>query len=323
MSALVTGATGFIGSHLVPRLLEKGCKVRCLVREASALEKLDGLDVEFFPGNLSDPRSLGRAVRGVDYVFHLAGLTKTRKSHEFYDVNARGTENLVEAAVRENPGLKKFVYVSSHAAAGPSFNGGPLTEEKEPHPVSDYGRSKLMGEKAVLGRSNILPVVILRPTAVYGPGDRDLYLFFKAIKKGIFPYWGAGRYSLLYVEDLVEGIIAAAEAAPGKSAGKVFFLSDGNVYTNNEIAETIAAALSAHPLKLPLPRFLLSAAAAFSAIAGKDSGIINRDKLREMGFPNWCCDPGRAVREIGFLPKITLKEGAKWTVNWYRIHQWL
>ena len=323
MDALVTGATGFIGSHLVPRLLERGYKVRCLVRQASSLEKLEGLDVEFFPGNLGDPASLGRAVRGVDYVFHLAGLTKTGKSREFYDINACGTENLVEAAVAENPGLRKFVYLSSHAAAGPSLNGGLLTEEKEPQPVSHYGRSKLMGEKAVLGRSSRIPVVVLRPTSVYGPGDRDVYLLFKAIKKGIFPYWGAGRYSLLYVEDLAEGIIAAAEAGADKSDGKVFFLSDGNVYTNSEIAETIADALSAHPLKLPLPRFLLYAAALFSALAGKDSGIINLDKLREMGFPNWCCDPGRAIREIGFLPKITLKEGAKWTVNWYRIRQWL
>ncbi len=314
----------------MPKLLERGYKVRCLVRGASALEKLDGLDVEFFPGDLSDSKSLGRAVRGMDYVFHLAGLTKTGKSRQFYDVNARGTENLVGAVLKENPGVKKFVYLSSHAAAGPSFNGGLLTEEKEPHPVSHYGRSKLMGEKAVLDAGGRIPVVVLRPTAVYGPGDRDLYLFFKAIKKGIFPYWGAGRYSLLYVEDLVEGIIKAAEAAPA-AQGKVFFLSDGNIYTNREIAEAIAGALSEKggpgkkrgPLKLPLPRFLLSAAAAFSALAGKDSGIINRDKLREMGFPNWCCDPGRAVREIGFLPKITLKEGAKWTVNWYRIHQWL
>ncbi len=330
MSALVTGATGFIGSHLVPNLLEKGYKVRCLVRGTSALAKLDGLDVELFPGDLSDCRSLGRAVRGVDYVFHLAGLTKTAKSHEFYDVNARGTENLVEAAARENPGIRKFVYLSSHAAAGPSLNGLALTEEKEPHPVSHYGKSKLMGERAVLERSGPMPAVVLRPTAVYGPGDRDLYLFFKAIKKGVFPYWGACRYSLLYVEDLVQGIIAAAEAP--EDAGKVFFLSDGNIYTNEEIAEAIAGAFSDNRaekkeklkiLKLPMPRLFLLIAATFSALAGKDSGIINKDKLREMGFPNWCCDPGRAIREIGFVPKITLKEGAKWTADWYRIHQWL
>ncbi len=321
MSALVTGATGFIGGHLVPKLLEKGYKVRCLVRGTSALAKLDGLDVEFFPGDLSDPGSLRKAVRGVDYVFHLAGLTKTNKNQEFYDVNFRGTENLAEAAAKENPGLKKFVYLSSHAAAGPSFNGGALTEEKEPHPVSHYGKSKLLGEKAVLGRAGLMPVVVLRPTAVYGPGDRDFYLFFKAINKGIFPYWGACRYSLLYVGDLVQGIIAAAEAP--QAAGRVFFLSDGNIYTNSEIARTIAGALHSRLLKLPMPRFFLLIAATFSALAGKDSGIINKDKLREMGFPNWCCDPGRAKREIGFLPKITLKEGAKWTAEWYRIHQWL
>ena len=330
MSALVTGATGFIGRHLVPKLLESGQKVRCLVRGPSALHKLDGLDVEFVPGDLSDPLSLSRAVSGVEYIFHLAGLTKTNRSHEYYDVNARGTENLANAAAREGRGIKRFVFISSHAAAGPSLNGDPITEEQEPNPVSHYGKSKLLGEKAVLGRSGQMPVVVLRPTSVYGPGDKDLFLFFKAIKKGIFPYWGACRYSLLFVEDLVQGIMAAAGAPEDKSAGKVFFLSDGNVYTNGEIAAAIAEAFrekggpnGKKPLKIPLPRFLFPAAAFFSALAGKDSGIINKDKLREMGFPDWCCDPGRAMREIGFLPKITLKEGVKWTADWYRIHQWL
>ncbi len=330
MIALVTGATGFIGSHLLPKLLENGHKVRCLARSGAARQKLSGLPVEVCMGDLSDPASLAKAVRGADIIFHLAGLTKTNRENEFYDVNARGTRNLAQAAVRETPELKKFIYLSSLSAAGPVLKGmPPLTEDIPPHPVSHYGKSKLMGEEAVLEIAAQAPVTILRPTAVYGPGDRDFYLFFKMIKKGLFFYWGEGRYSLIYVEDLVSAMMAAAgqTGAKGSRNAGVYFLSDGNIYTNTEIAAAIARAMPwakrERPLKVPLPRFLLPAAAVFSGIGRQDSGIINRDKIREMGFKDWCCDADRARREIGFEPKITLKEGVKWTADWYKIHQWL
>ncbi|MDA8091856.1 MAG: NAD-dependent epimerase/dehydratase family protein [Nitrospiraceae bacterium] len=330
MRALVTGATGFIGSHLVPKLLKDGYKVRCLTRKASSLEKVSGLPVELYTGDLSDPGSLVEAVRGVDYIFHLAGLTKTNEDREFYDVNARGTRNLVETAARENPGLKKFIYLSSLAAAGPVLEDlTPLTEEVLPHPVSHYGKSKLLGEKAVSEAAGKFPVIIMRPTAVYGPGDRDFYLLFKMIKKGIFLYWGMSHYSLIYVEDLVRAIAAAATAGMecGKEKSKIYFLSDGNIYSNLEIAAAIAQAMPwakrEKPVRIPVPRFLLPVAAAFSGIGGRDSGIINRDKLREMRFKNWCCSAERARSEIGFEPLITLKEGVKWTADWYRSHQWI
>ncbi|MDA8085572.1 MAG: NAD(P)-dependent oxidoreductase [Nitrospiraceae bacterium] len=330
MSALVTGATGFIGSHLLPKLLENGYKVRCLTRSGAARQKLSGLPVEFCIGDLSDPASLEKAVRGVDYVFHLAGLTKTDKEHEFYDVNARGTKNLAQAVARENPGLKKFIYLSSLSAAGPVLDGmPPLTEDIPPHPVSHYGKSKLQGEEAVLEIAGRVPVTILRPTAVYGPGDKDFYLLFKMIKKGLFLYWGEGSYSLIYVQDLVDAIVKAA-GIPGQKGSQqagIYFLSDGNIYTITEIAGSIAGAMPwakrEKPFRVPVPRFLLPMAAVFCGIGGRDSGIINRDKIREMGFKDWCCDADRARREIGFEPKITLKEGVKWTADWYRIHQWL
>ncbi len=330
MIALVTGATGFIGSHLLPKLLENGHKVRCLARSGPARQKLSGLPVEVCTGDLSDPASLAKAVRGADCVFHLAGLTKTHIESEFYEVNARGTRNLAQAAARENPELKKFIYLSSLSAAGPVLEGmPPLTEDIPPHPVSHYGKSKLMGEEAVLEIAGQVPVTILRPTAVYGPGDRDFYLFFKTIEKGLFFYWGEGRYSLIYVEDLVRAIMEAAgrPGAKGSRNAGIYFLSDGNIYTNTEIAAAIARAMPwakrEKPLKVPLPRFLLPMAAVFSGIGRRDSGIINRDKIREMGFKDWCCDADRARRELGFEPKITLKEGVKWTADWYRIHQWL
>ncbi len=314
----------------MPKLLKSGYKVRCLTRSASAGERLSGLPVELCVGDLSDTASLAKAVRGVDCVFHLAGLTKTNKEHEFYDVNARGTGNLAQAVARENPGLKKFIYLSSLSAAGPMLDRmPPLTEDIPPHPVSHYGKSKLMGEKAVLELAVQVPVTILRPTAVYGPGDRDFYLFFKMIKSGLFFYWGECRYSLIYVEDLVSAIMAAAGLPGGKGSQQagIYFLSDGNIYTNTEIASSIAQAMPwakrEKPLRIPLPRFFLPLAAVFYGIGGRNSGIINRDKIREMGFKDWCCNADRARREIGFEPKITLKEGVKWTADWYRIHQWL
>lgn len=321
MRALVTGATGFVGSHLAAELVNRGFEVTCLIRKSSPLEWLEGLDVKFAAGDCCDPASLNDAIKDAEYVFHLAGLTKAKDERDFYRVNAEGTKYLLSACL-ESDALKKFVLVSSQAAGGPSMEGRPVIEEDPANPVSHYGKSKLMAEEAALASAaKGLPVVIMRPSAVYGPRDRDFFLLFKYIKKGLFPFWGESRYSLIYVDDLSRGLIMAAISP--KKDGEIFYLSDSKVYTNTEIASVLGEIFSRKPVMIPIPRFVLPVAAGISGLLKRDSHIVNKDKLTEIGYKDWTCDPSKAGRELGFSAKIKLREGIKWTADWYRIHQWL
>jgi len=320
MKALVTGATGFIGSHLCEELVRRGYQVTCLVREKSNLKWIENIDLKLIIGDCKDIESLSLPVSDNDYVFHLAGLTKACSRNEFFCANTAGTENLIKAVAKKNPKIKRFVYLSSLAAAGPSSNGSPLSEGSEPRPVSSYGRSKLEGEKAVLKYKDAVPITILRPSAVYGPRDRDFFIFFKMLKNGVFPYWGKCYYSLLYVDDLVQGIILAAESK--KAEGGMYFLADSKVYTNDEIVNAISSALGTSAIRLRVPRFIMPLF-AYIGERIKGPGIINRDKMNELIHSHWLCDNKKAKEELGFIPKVGIKEGMKWTADWYRIHRWL
>jgi len=320
MKALVTGATGFIGSHLCEELIRRGYEVTCLSRNTSNLNWIENLDFRLVKGDCTLAESLLDAVGGFDYIFHLAGLTKARSHDEFFCMNAKGTENLIKAIAERNPKVTRFVYLSSLAAAGPSKDGNPLREDSPPSPVSNYGRSKLEGETAVLRYGDSMPVTILRPPAVYGPRDKDFLVFFKMIKKGIFPNWGKCYYSLLYVDDLIQGIIASAENK--RAEGKIYFLSDSKVYTDEEIATEISSVLDVKVTRLRVPKFVMPFLAFLGEKIG-ERGIINRDKMKELRYSHWICDAKKAREEIGFLPKVGLKEGIKWTADWYTIHRWL
>ena len=324
MKALITGATGFIGSHLAAELFKRGYEVTCLVRATSDLKWLDGLDIKLVEGNCSDKDSLYSCIRGQDYIFHLAGLIKSACSENFYSVNAKGTENLIEAVVRNNPGIKRFIYLSSLSAFGPGGNLDPAEINCNPHPVSDYGKSKLRGEESVLKHSSRIPVSILRPAVVYGPRDKGFVLFFKMIKKGVMPYWGNGHTSLVYIDDLIEAIILSTEN--DKAAGKSYFISDGMAYSNNEIIGEIASALNVKLFMIKLPKPVLQIigflGSGISKITGK-STMINSDKVKELTYTDWVCDITEAENDLCFKPKVMLKEGIKWTADWYRIHKWI
>lgn len=324
MKALITGATGFIGSHLVEKLLKKGYEITCLTRKVTSTGWLEGLDIKFIEGNCSNKNSLDNYVNGYDYIFHLSGLKKTNSRDDFYSVNTRGTENIINAIVKKNPNIKRFVYLSSLAAFGPKVNDSMPTEEQEPHPVSDYGNSKLNGENAILKYSDIIPISILRPSVVYGPRDREIFLLFKLIKRGFLPFWGDGYTSLMYVDDLIDAIILTVENEI--SIGKTYFISDGVIYSNEDIIKEIASVLHVRPLKIKLPRRILPTIGFFgeriSKIMGKDT-MINRDKIKELMYSDWVCDITKAKNDLCFQPKVGIKEGIKWTADWYRIHKWL
>jgi nucleoside-diphosphate-sugar epimerase len=324
MRALITGATGFIGSHLAEDLLKRGYEVTCLVRRTSNLQWLEGLDVRLNEGDCSDKDSLQDCVKNQDYILHLAGLIKSNCKEDFYSINTKGTENIIEAVRQYNPEIKRFVHLSSLSAFGPKTRNELPNEGCAPNPVSDYGKSKLKSETIVLKYSNILPVTILRPAVVYGPRDRGFFLLFKLIKKGFLPYWGNGHTSLVYVDDLIKAILLTVEQE--NAIGKIFFISDGIVYSNNEIIEEIASALNVKCLRIRLPRALLPVISFFceriSKIMGKTT-MINSDKIKEVMYADWVCDITKARSELGFEPKVGIKQGIKWTADWYKIHRWL
>ncbi len=319
MKALITGGTGFIGSHLAEALLKEGFEVYCLVRDPLNKRWLEGVNVRIIQGDCCDRSSL-EGIRDFDYIFHLAGLTRASSWNEFYRVNVTGTENIVDVAVKNNPDLKRFVHLSSLAAAGPSEDGKPRTETSPPRPVSAYGKSKLMSEEVVLRYRDRLPFTIIRPTAVYGPRDRDFYLFFKMINAGILPYFGRAYYSLIYVEDLVKGIILAA--TKDVAVGNTYFLADGEISTSDEITCAISESLEKKPLKVYIPRSVMPLIGRVASRIAKNS-IINSDKIIELRYRHWICDISKAQKELGYIPKVNMREGMRWTANWYRLHKWL
>ncbi|NTU43281.1 MAG: NAD(P)-dependent oxidoreductase [Nitrospirales bacterium] len=319
MKALITGATGFIGSHLVEALIREGFEVTCLVRDSSNLRSLEGLPCRLVTGDCTDRRSLD-SIADFDYIYHLAGLTKASSEEEFSAANVRGTENILDAALRRSPHLKRFLYLSSLAAAGPCSDGTPLREEIPMKPVSHYGKSKGEGEKIVLSMAANIPVTVIRPPAVYGPRDKDLLVLCRMVKGGFAPSMGRCSYSFIYVDDLVSGIINASQSA--NAEGEIFYLSDGSLYSQDEIVDAIAEAVGKRPFRVPVPRSVMPLI-GFLSEKMRWAQIINTDKIREITHPHWVCDTSKAVRMLGFEPKVKIKEGVKWTVDWYRIHQWL
>ncbi len=320
MRALVTGGTGFIGSHLTEALLKQGFEVTCLVRDKTRLRNLKGINVALIQADCEAPESLEAIGSDYHYIFHLAGLTKAPSAEAFYSANALAVENLVNVCLKKGIPHKRFVYVSSLAAVGPACDGTPLSECCLPTPVSDYGRSKLKGEQVVYSVKEQIPITIIRPPAVYGPRDRDMYVLFKMIKRGISVYWGECLYSFIYIDDLINGIIQSA--LHDRAQGEIFFLSDDRIYTHNEVTDAIANAVGRRPLRVRLPSFLMGAIASFLEKAG-DTGIINPDKIRELKQEQWICYSKKARELVDFVPKTDLWEGAIWTANWYKQEKWL
>ena len=326
MIALVTGATGFIGSHLVELLLKQKYAVRVLLRRTSDTVWLQGLPIEYVYGDLFDTNALREAVAGVDYVFHSAGVTKAKTAAEYFRGNTEGVKNLLDAVTQNNPGLKRFVQISSQTAAGPSPGKTPITEETTPRPITTYGRSKLAGEEACAERLGRIPITIVRPPAVYGPRDRDIFEFFNTMSKGLQPMVGMKEkfVSLIHVGDLVRGFLMAAESE--NAIGQTYFLSSSQVYGWKEVGEVARRIIGKTAFRVKIPEagvFAIAAVSEFFGLFSRKPVLINLEKARDMVQDYWTCDSSKANRDFGYVQEITLDEGIRNTVEWYKSKGWL
>ncbi len=338
---LVTGASGFIGGRLVRRLVERGARVVCVVRAGSRVDELRGAGVVCLIGDVTDPGSIERAVAesGAVTVFHVAGLVKALGPDGFTRVNVGGATHVAAAcAGRASPPV--LVVVSSLAAAGPSAAGAMRGEEDVPAPVSRYGRSKLGGELGAARYAGLVPISIVRPPVVFGPGDRGVLEMFRLIARcGVHcvPGWRGGghRLSLVHVDDVVEGLLLAAEKGErvreGGSPGQgVYFVAGDDHPTYEQLGEAIAASLGRkRPLMVRVPGVVLRGAGlagdVVGAVGGR-AGWISSDKVREALAGPWVCSSEKARVQLGWRANpgaVTLAEQLRATADWYRQAGWL
>ncbi|MCU0606447.1 MAG: NAD-dependent epimerase/dehydratase family protein [Candidatus Edwardsbacteria bacterium] len=326
-TTLVTGATGFIGSHLAEALLRRGHRVRCLVRRTSDLRWLSGPEMELRYGSLDDVASLQDASRDADYVYHLAGAVKARDPGEFYRHNTEGALNVARAVLEAAPGLKRFLFASSQAAAGPAeCLDRPVCEIDRCRPVSDYGKSKLTAEQQLRELSGKLPLTVIRPPSVYGPRDTEVFMYFQWIDRGValLPGFRTRYAHLIHVKDLVAGMIAAAESPD--AAGKTYFLAEDRAYSWQEISALIARALGRRPLRVHLPLFLAHFSAILAeagAYVAKKPSTFTRQKVQEMSQSYWTVSAEAARRDFGFRCEYDLARGIAETAKWYKGTEWL
>lgn len=323
--ALVTGASGFVGSHIVDELLRQGARVRCLVRAASPRRWLEGKPVELHVAEMTDAAGLAAASRDATWIVHAAGLTRGDSVAAYHEANVAGTERMLRAALEAAPGLRRFVLISSLAAAGPSLDGNPVTEDLTPSPVTPYGESKLRAEELALLLRDRLPVAVLRPPTVYGPRDPELLRFFRATKMHIsLELRRHGRFSVVHAEDLARATWLAL--TDERAVGGVFFVAGPDVTGYREMGVTVAEALGVRTVRFTPPRWFFHASAIAMGLAGRILGrksIVNRLKFREITSGDWICSSARFRGLTGWEPRFTLEEGVRLTARWYREAGWL
>jgi nucleoside-diphosphate-sugar epimerase len=318
---LITGASGFIGSHLSKALLEQGFEVRVLVRPRSGKSSLSSdPNLIRVAGDLK-AADVARASEGCSVVYHLAGATRANSEAEFMWANAEGTR---AAAVGAKDAGAKLVYISSLAAAGPGTIDHPRKESDPPEPITPYGRSKLEGEYRVLETKD-LEWCILRPPGVYGPNDKDFLFAHQAAKFGFFPVLGDPNraYTLVQVHDLVEAIIACGENK--NSSGKTYFAGSPTPVTWDGILEVLARVYKKPYRPLPLPNVALEMAAQLGE-AGRAFGrvgLINRSRQKDLTAIGWVCGVSAIEQDLGIIAKTTLETGFLETANWYKSAGWL
>ena len=321
---LVTGATGFVGSHVLEAYQGTGLRLRALVRKPGDAKRLTALGVECVIGSLEESTAVRQAIEGADAVLHLAAATKARSMDEYQRANVAGTQAVVEA-ILESGSAKRLVYLSSLAAVGPAIDGRPVTREDTPRPLTAYGRTKLAGEKVCEAVSEMVEIAILRAPAVYGPRDRDVYEFFRLANYGlvVLPSGPTRRLQMIHAGDLARALLSAATA---DRVNGVYHVAESRSYEWEEMGRLVANAVGKRGRIVHVPGGLIAGAAALSeGVAGLfgKSTIFNRDKARELLAPGWLCETELARRDFGFETHIALEKGLRETAQWYRENNWL
>jgi nucleoside-diphosphate-sugar epimerase len=324
VKVLVTGANGFLGSHVAEKLLAEGHDLRLLLRKTSDTQFIEGLPYERAEGDMRSPEALERAVAGVEGVVHCAGLTSARNDAEFDAVNAEGTRVLADAAARA--GVQRFVYISSLAAQGPSEDGAfHDAMEVPPKPKSPYGRSKLAGEEHVLRHRGDMAVSSLRCPVIYGPRDRALLPFYRLVKMRIMPLYGDGQNQIAWVH-VDDAAAAVACMLAGAATGRVYNISDGGRHTWRKLGTMLGDAIGHKPLMVPVPGPLFGVAglagSAAQAVVRKPLPL-HRHRVAEFAQRYWVCGHERISRELGWEPAYAPDEGIRQTTAWYRENGWV
>ncbi|MBP8725594.1 MAG: NAD-dependent epimerase/dehydratase family protein [Saprospiraceae bacterium] len=326
---LVTGATGFVGYHIVNHAVQQGFSVVATCRTNSPKADLDHLPIFWANVSLFDESALSTLIadRNVQYIVHNAGLTRAKRSEDYYSVNAHSTRILAQAARRAGEQVKKFVLVSSLAAQGPGKHPQQVLSVMDPEePVTHYGKSKLMAEKLLL-ESGLQQRLVFRPTGVYGPRDRDFLEMIRLINRGIELYLGRGPQSLsfVYVCDLARLLVEALESPYQQ---KTYLVADGRQYDRSDFGRVAGELMHKNGrVKIQLPVALAQSVAALAecfAMASKGKPpILSREKIIDLVAPSWACDPGDSFKDFNFTPQFDLQGGLAQTIAWYKSNAWL
>ena len=334
MNILITGASGFIGSFIVEEALKRGFETWAAMRRSSSKAYLQDKRINFIELNLSSKEQLVEQLRGqsFDYVVHAAGVTKCLNKADFRRINTEGTKNLVMALLELQMPLKRFVYLSSLSVFGAIREHEPYEEIREtdtPQPNTEYGRSKLETERWLDSLSpnlGSLDYVILRPTGVYGPREKDYFLMAQSIKQHSDFAVGYKRQDItfVYVSDVVQAVFLALEKG---QKGRKYFLSDGQVYQSTTFSDLIHEELG-RPwwIRITAPVWVLRIVTFVGEYVGRFTGkvtALNNDKYHILKQRNWRCDIEPAIRELGYHPEVDLKEGVRRSISWYKENGWL
>ena len=329
---LITGASGFIGSFIVEEALRRGFETWAAVRKSSSREFLKDERIHFIELNLSSEEQLKNQLKDIqfDYVVHAAGVTKCLHKEDFFRINTEGTKNLVRALLDLQMPLKRFVYISSLSIMGAIREEQPyreIRERDEAKPNTAYGKSKLEAEQWLNSlNEKLFPFIILRPTGVYGPRERDYFMMAKSIQSHIDFAVGFKQQDItfVYVTDVVQAVFLALEKG---ETGRCYFLSDGEVYQSSTFSDLIRKELG-NPwwIRITAPLWLLRIITFCGEYMGHLTGkvtALNNDKYNIMKQRNWRCDISPARQELGYEPKVKLEEGVHKSIEWYKKNKWL
>jgi len=324
---LITGASGFVGYHLIAAALTSGLEVYAAVRPSSNIAHLKEFDIQYTNLDFGNEEQLTKelAEKKYNYIIHASGITKAKTKTEYDTVNAGYTKNLALAAVASGINLEKFVFVSSLAAMGPLNDlSGTIQDNSEANPVTNYGASKLLAEQ-YLAEVKELPLIVIRPTAVYGPREKDIFILLQTIDKGLEPHIGSfdQQISFIYVKDLAKIIVDSLFSAV---TNKHYNVSDGGTYNRYALAEGVKKAMHKKTWKFHLPVFAVSALASLMERLYKNSAAspaLNKEKMNELTAINWACSIANVKRDLGFNPQYNLESGLAETIDWYKINKWL